>query len=127
MIESSLIILFDKNKKILLQHRDKNAERHPNIWGFFGGKIEENESPLEAVKRECMEELNYELENPRLVLTKTSDERKRYCFIEEYNPKKKLTLKEGDAMQWFKMEDVKKIKTIPLVMEVCEEIASKLR
>lgn len=55
----SLLILFDtETKKILLQKRDSDASSLPGYWSFFGGGIEDIESPVEAVKREAMEELS---------------------------------------------------------------------
>ena len=63
-----VIMLFNKNKnKLLLVKRNKNP--YQNCWNGIGGKIEENETPLEAAKRECMEETNIALENPKLLVT----------------------------------------------------------
>ena len=56
-------ILRDEEGRILLQHRDKNIKRFPDCWGFFGGEIEERETPEEAVKREAKEELGIDLKN----------------------------------------------------------------
>ncbi len=120
------IILFDKNKKILLQHRDNNASVFPNKWGFFGGRIEKEETPLDAVKRECMEELGYKLENPKLILKKNVDEREFHIFIEKFNPSKKLTLKEGNGMSWFEIKDLKKINMTPISEEVLEKIKNSV-
>jgi len=36
-------------------------------WGVPGGKIEENETLLEGLQRECMEEINYWPIDPKLV------------------------------------------------------------
>lgn len=53
----SNIILRDKEGRILLQHRTDDARLFPGLWGYFGGHIEEGETPEEAVKRETQEEL----------------------------------------------------------------------
>ncbi|MDP2708681.1 MAG: NUDIX domain-containing protein [bacterium] len=55
----ALIILFDQDKKILLQHRAEDAKRLPGYWGFFGGGIDQGETPEQAVRRETMEVLKY--------------------------------------------------------------------
>lgn len=61
-------MLFNKNKdKLLLVKRNKKP--YKDCWNGIGGKIEENETPLEAAKRECMEETNIALENPKLLVT----------------------------------------------------------
>jgi len=36
-------------------------------WEFPGGKVEENETALCAIVRECQEELDIELQEPRLI------------------------------------------------------------
>lgn len=48
------LILFDKS--ILIAQRKKGE--FSGLWEFPGGKVEINESPEEALKREIMEELN---------------------------------------------------------------------
>ena len=56
----SLIILYNKDKRMLLQHRAKDAPRAPDFWAFFGGGIDEGETPEEALVRESMEELHWQ-------------------------------------------------------------------
>ena len=63
-----VIILFNKNNnKLLLVKRNKKP--YKDCWNGIGGKIEENETPLEAAKRECMEETNITMQNPKLLVT----------------------------------------------------------
>ncbi len=57
MIEASgCIFLSLDTGKILLQQRGSKV-KHPNTWGFFGGKSEGNERPSETLYREIYEEL----------------------------------------------------------------------
>lgn len=35
----------------------RNDAKHPNCWGLPGGKVEENETLLGCMERECIEEL----------------------------------------------------------------------
>lgn len=50
------VIFIAKNTgRMLLNHRSKYVEQ-PNTWGVWGGAIDQNERPLEAAKREAMEE-----------------------------------------------------------------------
>ena len=44
-------IILMKEGKILLQHRDKKAPLYPNFWGLCGGKMDEGETPEEAIVR----------------------------------------------------------------------------
>jgi 8-oxo-dGTP pyrophosphatase MutT (NUDIX family) len=58
---SSVILLHDH--RMLLQLRDnKPGIRYPGIYALFGGKIEEGETPLQAMQREVMEELGLHIE-----------------------------------------------------------------
>ena len=122
MLQDATIILYDKDKKVLLQHRTNDAKRFPSMWGLFGGGIKKGETPIEAIKRECMEELDYELINPSLVYTTHTGRRKVYAFIEEYNPLKKLVLREGKKIGWFKIKEAKKIKIAPHARRILNKI-----
>lgn len=63
-----VIMLFNKNyDKLLLVKRNKKP--YKNCWNGIGGKIEDNETPIEAAKRECMEETNITMQNPKLLVT----------------------------------------------------------
>jgi 8-oxo-dGTP pyrophosphatase MutT (NUDIX family) len=35
----------------------RNDSRHPNTWGLPGGKVNGNETLIEAINRECVEEM----------------------------------------------------------------------
>jgi 8-oxo-dGTP diphosphatase len=55
----ALIIFYDKDKRILLQDR-RGISKLGAEWGFFGGEIENDETPEQAVVRETKEELCFE-------------------------------------------------------------------
>jgi mutator protein MutT len=100
----AVILLFDEQKRILVQHRSMDQKRSPGKWGFFGGGIDEGETPEEAVKRECQEELNYTLTAPLLVMSQQVDVTK-YVFVEQFDSTKKLIQEEGQAMEWIDPSD----------------------
>ncbi len=58
----AVIIFYDENKRILLQDR-RNMSKVGEEWGFFGGEIEEGETPEQAVARETKEELGFDLKD----------------------------------------------------------------
>ena len=55
------ILLIDNRRRVLLQYRDKNNRWNQDVWSEFGGQIEKNETPEQAVKRELKEEIGIEL------------------------------------------------------------------
>lgn len=50
-------IILTANNKLLLQKRGENWSRFPGFICPFGGKVEDNETPLQAITRELQEEL----------------------------------------------------------------------
>ena len=125
----AIIILYDQDKKILLQHRAEDAERLPGYWAFFGGGIEAGETPEQAVKREALEELNYALDKPRLIMKQdflSKDEpNEKHVFVQEFDPSKKITLGEGQNLGWFHLSEINKLKIIDHDIEVLKYIKDK--
>ena len=62
MKEIAQVLLFDRNGRLLIYLRDNKLEiPFPNHWDFFGGHLEEGETPEQALLREVKEELGVEL------------------------------------------------------------------
>ena len=59
MITITAAILM-KDNRILIAQR-KHSDKLPGKWEFPGGKIEDNETPEECLKRELKEELNIDI------------------------------------------------------------------
>jgi 8-oxo-dGTP diphosphatase len=110
----SLILLFDDKKRILLQHRTDDAPRFPGYWGFFGGGIDAGENSETAVRRETLEELEYKLVLPALIMTQKFNSAglrgTKYIFMEQYDSSKKLVQKEGQGMEWFALDEAAALK-----------------
>ena len=49
--------------QVLFLHRNKNVSQ-PGTWAIPGGKVEKNETPEEAIRREVKEECGFDLTNP---------------------------------------------------------------
>jgi mutator protein MutT len=81
---ASIILINDG--KVLLQHRDAGAPLMPNSWGFFGGHIDQGETPEDAVVREAKEELQIDVK-PRLFkrhdYTGPHGRVERFVFVQE--------------------------------------------
>jgi len=57
--------LMDGQYRLFVQKRSKDAAQAPDMFGMFGGGIEEGESPEAALFREIREELDYQPRNVR--------------------------------------------------------------
>lgn len=60
MLKVVAALIFD-GKRLLICKRPKNKAL-ALLWEFPGGKLENGESGVEALKRECMEELSVDVE-----------------------------------------------------------------
>lgn len=98
--------------------------------GIFGGGIEKNETPLQAIKRETFEELEIKLKNPKLVHeehVKTKEgNRSNYYFVEELKDKSKIKLHEGQGMKWIYPKEIEKLKSKPYIKKAIKIIWNKL-
>jgi 8-oxo-dGTP diphosphatase len=62
MKQIAQVLLFDCDRKLLIYLRDDKPDiPFPNHWDFFGGHVEEGETPEGAMVREVKEELGIEL------------------------------------------------------------------
>ena len=56
MVRLAVVILVDRQGRLLLQHRDEHAPRAACQWGLVGGHVEPGEDFGSAVHRELAEE-----------------------------------------------------------------------
>lgn len=128
--EVACIILYDSDKKVLLQHRTEDTKRLPGYWAFFGGSIKKGETPKEAAAREVYEELNFIAKDPKLIMrqkfTLLREKMIKNVFIELCEDTSSLELKEGQGWGWFPVDDTKTLKMIFHDREVLEIIKKKL-
>lgn len=66
-----LIMAKDTNRFLLIQRSDYVAS--PRSWGLPGGKVEPGERPLEAAKREALEEIGFQIGSCPMRLIYTND------------------------------------------------------
>ena len=85
-------------------------------WEFPGGKMEEGESPEEALKREINEELSTSISIDKLLYTVDYDYPKfhltMHCYICSLL-NDALHLNEHEAAKWLSREDIHSVKWLP--------------
>lgn len=98
-------------------------------WEFPGGKIEERETPKEALKREIMEELDTEIKVGKLIDTIEYDYPTFHlsmdCFWCEI-VKGELVLKEHEAARWLTREQLGEVEWLPADVTLIEKVGTEM-
>ncbi len=129
----ALAVIHDGKGNILMQNR-KTMSKFGEEYGYFGGGIEEGETPEEAVRREIKEELDFDLKEIRYLGKYVSiGEKIREplgeveitweVFVskitkEEYET---MTCLEGDGMGWIAMDKIVNLKMAPIPLKILED------
>lgn len=108
-VQKALIVPINSQHQIFIQ--DRRGYKKPD-WGYFGGSIEKNETPLDAVIRETKEELSIDITEKDLVyLTNSTSARdgkkySRYMYLYPTD-QKEFTVLEGKGGYWFTFAEVR--------------------
>lgn len=111
-------IIINKNKILITQ---RNDEKFKSLWEFPGGKIEENETPENALIREIKEELNLniKIENELIQTSYTYDFaivniKTFICKIIDGNIQKNV----HSNIEWTNSWNLKNYKWVPADIEI---------
>jgi len=128
MIGAGIILLNRNNEVLLLLRDDKPEIPFPNMWDIPGGKVEENETPENGIRREMNEELELmSLGVINLFKIITSEEITDYIYWKkiDLNPAE-INLKEGQRIEYFNLEKIKKTKLAFNYNDVIEDFYTEI-
>jgi 8-oxo-dGTP diphosphatase len=104
MAEAIAMAALVKDGKILLAHRHPGRRWYPDCWDLIGGHIEAGESPEQALRRECREEIAVELVKARPLRIDVSDanlEPHAFLVTDWRGTPVNAAPEEHDAIEWF--------------------------
>ena len=111
------------DQRLLIAKRSSGV--HENIWEFPGGKIEEGETPQDALKREIREELDTEISVGKLIDTIEYDYPTFHlsmdCFWAEVKAGH-LELKEAEAAKWLTKDQLESVTWLPADILLIDQI-----
>lgn len=123
------VIKAEKNGEPIIFATQRGYGEFKDGWEFPGGKIQEGETPQQALKREIMEELDTEIEVGELIHTIEYDYPEFHlsmnCFWCSI-VKGDLVLKEHEAARWLTKESLDEVDWLPADKDLIEKIRENL-
>ena len=122
---TSVIGLVNDNKVLILQ-RGSTANWMPNKWSIVGGVIEEGEVPIEAMIRECEEEIGLEPSNvsyDHKIMTTDSGE--IYYFVGTLGSTDVKLDYENSAYKFISKDEIDNYDFVPYIKEFILSIFSR--
>ena len=127
-LEVVAAIIFFENKILVTQRKYHKNAAFSHKFEFPGGKVENNEDKITALRRELLEELNLELTHFKHFASYNyrydTDKIKLHFFLSNVN-ELKLTLKVHEAYKLVTMKQLSKLDWLAADYEVIKKLESK--
>jgi 8-oxo-dGTP diphosphatase len=109
--------------------RKKTETSYPGLWEFPGGKIEVNETPEAALKRELLEELNILISEPIYFHFNEYRQENSIIALNSYKANYisgEIRLTDHDLVQWINIDETNKFNFTPADIPVVMKLKSFL-
>jgi len=111
-------ILVTPQSKLLLVKRSAESRWMPNKWGFVGGKIEANEQPDAAIRREIKEEVGLEVNHLIEKFKIVRGDKPEYVFYSIVPADAPVKInKESSEFNFFTLQEIEKLDTVPNLID----------
>ncbi len=112
LIEAS-VALIAREGRWFLQRRELAATMLPGLWEFPGGKLEPHESPIEAMRRELLEELAWAPGHLEALPAFRDVNAQRELRLHPFRAKGASSLSTPLAWGWFTAEEIRRLPIPP--------------
>lgn len=95
--------------RILLVHRHPDRQWYPDCWDLVGGHIEPGESPEDAVRRECQEEIGVDVGEVRPLAIDFPDptiDMHGFVVTDWVGEPANVAPEEHDDLRWFSRDEL---------------------
>lgn len=102
VVHVAVAVIVNQNDEILIAKRGSH-QHQGNKWEFPGGKVEDNETSQEALRREIFEELGVQIESATQITNITHDYADKKVILDVYlveNWQGEIEGKENQPILW---------------------------
>jgi hypothetical protein len=119
-----------RNGRCILEKRPESNHSYPGCWSLVAGKVEDGESPVEAARREILEETSIEVGEPLdsmepLYVREGKVLFKVYPFHFDAGEKDPVLNDENEDWMWASPEDAEKLGTVTDTVTVMRRFLSR--
>lgn len=123
------VIKAERNGEPIIFATQRGYGEFKDGWEFPGGKIQEGETPQEALKREIMEELDTEIEVGDLIETVEYDYPEFHLSMDCFwcgIVSGDLVLKEHEAARWLTKDSLDEVDWLPADLSLIDKIRENM-